>query len=215
MLTQDNVAMNPVKTALAFLFCLVILSGCAQVQLRTAWALKDVDYLTVDPGQVRLALSLPDGVLFDKVSMSLQFSHEGVVEIDHDIRFDILTSGSEIDRVHCPSTVSNGVVLRLPASRLEDVVAYQGRLLNAREFGESASASMGVDTRLNQESLARTCAAGNREFRIQAWILVNEMEGYLPLIGDSEITSLINAQAESFCPQHTAQFISAAEADSR
>ena len=127
-----------------------MLSGCAQVQLRTAWALKDVDYLTVDPGQVRLALSLPDGALLDKVSMSLQFSHEGVVEIDHDISFDILTSGSEIDRVHFPPTVSNGVVLRLPASRLEEVEAYQRRLLHAREFGEPAAASMGVDTRLNQ-----------------------------------------------------------------
>ena len=205
MLTQDKVVMKPVKTALALLFCLVMLSGCAQVQLRTAWALKDVDYLTVDPGQVRLALSLPDGVQLDKVSMRLQFSHEGVVEIDHDISFDILASGSEIDRVHFPPTVSNGVVLRLPASRLEEVVAYQSRLLHAREFGESSSASMGVDSRLNQESLARTCAAGNREFRIQAWILVNDTEGYLPLIGDSEITSLINAQSGSFCSQHNAQ----------
>lgn len=178
-----------------------MLSGCAQVQLRTAWALKDVDYLTVDPGQVRLALSLPDGALLDKVSMSLQFSHEGVVEIDHDISFDILTSGSEIDRVHFPPTVSNGVVLRLPSSRLEEVEAYQRRLLHAREFGESASASMGVDTRLNQESLPRVCAAGNGEFRIQAWILVDDTQGYLPLIGESEITNLISAQSESFCSQ--------------
>jgi len=189
------------RCVLVLLCCLVMLSGCAQVQLRTAWALKDVDYLTVDPGQVRLALSLPDGALLDKVSMSLQFSHEGVVEIDHDISFDILTSGSEIDRVHFPPTVSNGVVLRLPSSRLEEVEAYQRRLLHAREFGESASASMGVDTRLNQESLPRVCAAGNGEFRIQAWILVDDTQGYLPLIGESEITNLISAQSESFCSQ--------------
>jgi hypothetical protein len=183
-----------------FLFCLAMLVGCAQVPLRTAWALKDVDYLTVDPGQFRLALALPEGALLDKVSMSLQFTYEGAVEIDHHISFDILTSGSEIDRVHFPPTVSNGVVLRLPAGRREDVLAYQGRLLRAREHGEPASASLGVDTRLNPESLARTCAAGNREFRIQAWILLNDAEGYLPLIGNSEITSLINTQAESFCP---------------
>ena len=196
----DNVAMKRV----ALLFCLVMLGGCAQVQLRTAWALKDVDYLTVDPGQLRLALALPDGVMLDQVSMRLQFSSEGVSEIDHDIGFDILTSGSEVDRVHFPPTVSNGVVLRLPTSRLDDVVAYQGRLLRAREFGESSSAGMGIDIRTNQESVARTCAAGNREFRIQAWILVDDREGYLPLIRDSEIASLINAQAESFCPQQPA-----------
>jgi hypothetical protein len=204
MLPKNNVAMNPIQALVAFSICLVLLGGCAQVQLRTAWALKDVDYLTVDPGQFRLALSMPDGALFDKVSMSLQFSHNGVVEIDHDISLDILTSGSEVERVHFPPTASNGVVLRLPASRLQEVVAYQRRLLHARESGESASASMGVDTRLNQESLAQACAAGNTEFRIQAWILVDNTQGYLPLIGDSEITSLISAQTESFCPQQSA-----------
>jgi hypothetical protein len=203
MLAQDNVAMNSLKAPVVFLFCVVMLGGCAQVQLRTAWALKDVDYLTVDPGQFRLALSMPDGALLDKVSMSLQFSHDGVVEIDHDISFDILTSGSEIDRVHFPPTVSNGLVLRLPAARLEEVVAYQRRLQQAREFGESSSASMGIDTRLNQESVARVCVASDGKFRIQAWILVNVAEGYLPLIRDSEMSSLISAQAESFCPQQS------------
>ena len=194
-------AMNPAKAIFVFLCCMALLGGCAQVQLRTAWALKDVDYLTVDPGQFRLALALPEGALLDKVSMSLQFTVAGAVEIEHHISFDILTAGREINRVHFPPTVSNGVVLRLPASRPEEVVAYQGRLLKAREFGEPASASMGVDARLNPESLARTCAADKREFRIQAWILVNDAQGYLPLIGDSEISSLISTQAESFCPQ--------------
>lgn len=181
-----------------------MLGGCAQVQLRTAWALKDVDYLTVDPGQLRLALSMPDGALLEKVSMRLQFAHDGLVEIDHDIKLDIFTSGREIDRVQFPPSVSNGVVLRLPPSRLEEVVAYQRRLLRARDFGEQSSASMGIDTRLDQGSVAQTCAAGNTEFLIQAWILVDDTEGYLPLIGESEITSLISAQTESFCPQQTA-----------
>ena len=55
--------MNRVKTIVALLFCPVMPGGCAQIQLRTAWALKDVDYLTVDPDQDRLALAMPAGGL--------------------------------------------------------------------------------------------------------------------------------------------------------
>ncbi|MEH6635881.1 MAG: hypothetical protein V7700_10195 [Halioglobus sp.] len=191
----------PSLAAATLFLCLLLLGGCSQIQLRTAWELRGVDYLTVNAGQFRLALALPDGALLDTVSMRLAFSHDGVVELDHDIRLDILTVGREVDRVNFPPTVSNGVVLRLPASRLDDVVDYQRRLLQARETGESASASMGVDTRLNQESLIQACAAGAMELRIQAWILVDDADGYLPLIGDSEISSLVDAQSEGFCPQ--------------
>jgi hypothetical protein len=201
MFAQDITKRNPLRKSLALLLSLLILGGCAQVQLRTAWALKDVDYLTVDPAQFRLALAMPTGLLFDKVSMQLQFSHDGTVEIDHDISFDIVTTGPEVDRVGFPPTVTNGVVLRLPAARVEEVVAYQKRLLQARALGERSSASMGVDSRVNQQSLAQACAAGESAFRIQAWILVDDSQGYLPLIGDSAIASLINAQTESFCPQ--------------
>jgi hypothetical protein len=202
MSAQEYAVLKTLKATLALWLCLAMLAGCAQIQLRTAWALKDVDYLTIDPGQFRLALSMPDGALLDEVSMRLQFSHDGALEIDHAISFDILTSGREIDRVRFPPTVSNGVVLRLPASRLEEIAAYQRRLLKAREMGEPSSASMGVDARLNQESLAQACAAGDSEFRIQAWILVDDSTGYLPLIGESPVSSLINAQAESFCPSN-------------
>jgi hypothetical protein len=203
MLPQDKVGKYPARTILPLLLSLVMLGSCAQVQLRTAWALKDVDYLTVDPGQFRLALSMPAEVRLDKMTMHLQFSYDKVVQIDHDIAFDILTSGSEVNRVPFPPSVSNGIVLRLPVSRLGDVLDYQRRLLRARELGEPASASMGVDSQINEDSLATACAVGNGEFRIQAWILVNDIEGYLPLIGESEIASLIDSQTETFCPQQT------------
>jgi hypothetical protein len=36
--------------------------------------------------------------------------------------------------------------------------------------------------------------------RVQAWILVDNLLGYLALIGDSDIARLINAQTEGICP---------------
>ena len=63
--------MKLVNLALVFLF---MVSGCAQIELRTAWALRNVDFLSVDPGVMRLAFSLPDGAVLDKATLELQFS---------------------------------------------------------------------------------------------------------------------------------------------
>ena len=60
---------------------------------------------------------------------------------------------------------------------------------------------MGVDSSLNQAWVTQYCAAGNTGFRVQAWIMVDESEGYLPLVGESEITRLLDAQSNNFCPQ--------------
>ena len=122
MFAQANLTMKAVKTTSFMLLCLAILSGCAQVKLRTAWALKDLDYLVVDPGQFRLALSMTDGALLDKVSMKMQFTRDGIVEIDHDINLDIVTSGEEISRANFSPNISNGILLTLPSSRQDDVV---------------------------------------------------------------------------------------------
>ena len=195
--------MNPLKIAFAVLFCLMMLTGCAQVQLRTAWALRDLDYLTVNPAVVRLALALPAGAQLDHVTLSLQFERDGTLELDRAIDFDIVTSGREVDRVGFPTGDASRVVLRIPVSRLEDVVNYQRTLFKAREAGIAASASIGVDSRLNQQWVRQYCAAGNRGFRVQAWILVDDNEGFLPLVGENEITSLLDGQSQGFCPDNT------------
>ena len=192
--------MMRLKAASALVLCLVVLGGCVQVPMRTAWALKDVDYLTVAPEQLRLALSLPAGAILDKVSLNLSFSREGITELDHHIDFDILTSGREVDRVGFPPGARNGIVLRLPTAHIQEVLGYQRALLNARENRQSSSASMGVDSRLNQAWVTQYCAAGNTGFRVQAWIMVDESEGYLPLVGESEITRLLDVQSNNFCP---------------
>jgi len=156
--------------------------------------------LVVYPGQFRLALSMTDGPLLDKVSMSMRFTRNGIIEIDHDISLDIVTSGEEISRANFPPNISNGIVLRLPSSRQDDVVTYQRKLQFAREHQQSASASIGIDTRLNQSVLVQACADGNSMLSVEAWILVDNAQGGLPLISDSDLARLINAQAEAICP---------------
>jgi hypothetical protein len=117
--------------------------------------LKDLHYLVVYPGQFRLALSMTDGPLLDKVSMSMRFTRNGIVEIDHDISLEIVTSGEEISRASFPPNISNCILLTLPSSRQDDAVNYQRKLRFAREHQQSASASIGIDTRLNQSALVQ------------------------------------------------------------
>ena len=87
----------------------------------------------------------------------------------------------------------------MPASRLDDIKLFQQTLLQARESGENSSAAIGVGSELNSEWLEAYCANGNAEFKVRAWILVDEMEGYLPLFGESKILKLLKAESRDFC----------------
>lgn len=187
------------KIALTVLVYMLTLSGCAQLQLSTAWSMRNVDYLTVHPGVVRLALALPEGAVLEHAVLDLTFSLDDHVEIEHRIPFDVLTDGVEVGRVGFPDSGTSNIVLRIPADRVEDIASYQRALLRAREGGLNGSASMGIDSKLDPQWVKEYCAAGNASFKVQAWILVNDLDGYLPLIRESEIMKLLNTQSENFC----------------
>ena len=187
------------KSALTALILVLTLCGCAQLPLSTAWSMRDIDYLTLDPRVTRLAMALPEGAALDEVVLELSFTLDDKLEIDHRIPFDIVTRGTEVERVGFPVRQTSNVVLRIPADRVEDVAIYQQALMQAREGGLSASASMGVSSKLNPQWVMEYCAAGNNSFKVQAWILVSDLDGYLPLIRESEIMKLLDSESTNLC----------------
>ena len=78
------------------------------------------------------------------VTLKLQFSDDGVVKVDHQIPFDIITSEEDIEDVGFPSNIATRVVLRIPASRLDDLRNFQKLMQTIQKTGANASASMGV-----------------------------------------------------------------------
>ena len=187
------------KLALSTLTLLLTLCSCAQLPLSTAWSMRSLDYLTLDPRVARLAIALPDGAMIDEVVMALSFTLDNRLEIEHHIPFDVVTSGPEIERVRFPASKSGNVVLRIPGNWVEEVEIYQQALLRAREGSLKGSASMGVSSKLNPQWLKGYCEAGNNSFKVQAWILVSDLEGYLPLIRESEIMKLLDAESMNLC----------------
>ena len=139
------------RLALITLMLTLTLSSCAQLPLSTAWSMRNIDYLTLDPRVARLAMALPEGAILDEVVMELSFTLDGKLEIDHRIPFDVVTRGMEVERVGFPVSRTSNVVLRIPTDRIEDVEVYQQALLQARDAGLNASASMGVSSKLNPQ----------------------------------------------------------------
>ena len=191
------------RPALQTLVVLLVLSGCAQLPLSTAWSMRNLDYLMLDPRVARLAMALPEGAILDEVVMELSFTLDGKLEIEHHIPFDVVISGLEVEQVRFPNGKSSNIVLRIPANRVEDVEIYQQALLRAREGGLNGSASMGVSSKLNPQWLKEYCVAGNNSFTVQAWILVNDLDGYLPLIRESEMMRLLDAESTNLCIDQT------------
>ena len=179
--------------------CLGAVTGCAQLNVGTAWSLRDLDFMTVDPRTARLALALPVGAGIREATIKMQFRRQETLLIDETLQLEIIKSGVEVDKVGFPSHLTNRFVLRVPASRVDVVVHYQRLLLREREAGSGASATFGIGSRMEPDWLEEHCASGNGPIRISAWVLVNEAEGYLPLFGDSQLGKLLNAQAEDVC----------------
>jgi hypothetical protein len=185
--------------ALALLYVVLLFSSCAQIQLRTAWALKDFDYFTVDPGIIRLALSLPEGAVLDSATMNMQFTRDGRLEIDQSVAFDILATGREIAAVGFPSGVNATMVLRVPFNRVRDIVTYQQALLEAKDNGLKASATFGINSSLNPAWIENYCAAGHSEMQVKAWVRVSEPQGYMPLVRESDLMKLLEVEGRNVC----------------
>jgi hypothetical protein len=185
--------------ALLIAVCLSAVTACAQLNVSTAWSLRDLDFMTVDPRTVRLALALPDGAEIREATITMQFRRQENLLIDETVELEIIRSGPEVEKVGFPTHLTNRFVLRIPASRVDVVVNYQRLLLREREAGSGASATFGIGNRMDPDWLDEHCASGGGPITISAWALVSDAQGYLPLFGDSQLGKLIDAQAQGIC----------------
>lgn len=192
------------KKLIVVIACLVNVSACAHVKLATVWALRDVDLLTVDPGIMRLALALPRGASFSAVTVKMKFIRAGNILIDEDFELEIITDGPEMSRYGLPGHLENLHVLRVPKTRIADMVNFQTEYISERTEPRGSQATFGIGSKLDPEWLDEYCGGGKRALEISAWILVDDQQGYLPLLKDSQIGRLLGAQSRDFCSQHVA-----------
>ena len=129
----------------------------------------------------------------------MQFRRQETLLIDETVELEIITSGVEMDKVGLPADLTNPFVLMVPASQVDIVVKFQRLLLREREAGSGASATFGIGSRMDPDWIEEHCASRNGPITISAWVLVNEAQGYLPLLADSQLGKLIDAQAQDFC----------------
>jgi hypothetical protein len=195
--------MNHMLKIMAVSICLLLIGACSHTNWRALWAVKDIDYKTVDPSDFRLALVLPEAAEFESVTINIQFIRGDVVVIDDQIDLEIIVSGREINKVGFPSTQVNKLVLKVPPNRVSDIVRFQN--LIAEESAaptEGAQATFGVGAVLSPSSVKEFCVSGKRKMKISAWVLIDEKRGYLPLLTDSNLGKLIGERARDICVQN-------------
>jgi hypothetical protein len=181
--------------------CLIHASACAHVQLGTLWAMKDVDLLLVNPGVMRIALALPNGASFKKMSINMKFTREGTVLIDDHFDLDIVTTGPEFDKPGLPQEIDNLLLLKIPDSRVADLVHFQNLYASEQSNPRGAQATFGIDGKLDPKWVEENCAAGMKNLNISAWILVDNDQGYLPLLKSSNLGQLLDAKSTGICPK--------------
>jgi hypothetical protein len=190
---------NSVQCALAALVCLLTCSACSHMQLGTLWSMRNVDFVTVDPGVIRIALALPEGARLSSVALELEFTRQSENLFEDRIELDLLTSGAELGQPGLPRPIGNIVVLRVPGSRAADVRKLRNLYLAERSEPKGASASFGIDASLDQDWIKKYCEEETKSLEISAWIMVDRQQGYLPLMKDSEVTKMLAIQSSGIC----------------
>jgi len=179
--------------------CLLVVGGCASVNFATLGALRDTELSTVDPFVVRLALDLPAGASFSAVGMTLQFIRGGEVLVDEHFQLEVLTSGPELHALGLPRQVGSRLVLRVPRSKVADVVNFQRLYALESKQRRGAQATFGIDSKLDPDWVDEYCAGNPEDLKITSWILVDRQQGYMPLLKNSDIGKFIDAQSSNFC----------------
>jgi hypothetical protein len=193
------------KKIIVVIACLAFVGACAHVKLTTAWAMRDVDLLTVNPGVMRLALVLPRHARFSSVTVTMKFTRGGKVLINDEFKLETITDGPEIKKPGLPEQLDNLIVLRVPNSKIDNMVNFQTEYMLEVAEPRGSQASFGIDSKLEPDWINEYCDSGKQDLKISAWVLVDEQQGYLPLLKDSQIGRLLNAQSDNVCLQHTAR----------
>lgn len=167
--------------------------------LRSAWSLHNVDYFTVDPRPLRLALAMPEGAKLKEVSMTLRLLSDEQENPGDIILFDILMSGPEFRHITFPDDATSKIILRIPPSRVDDLIRIRQSMKKARDNEQRGSLSIGM--RPDPDWLKAYCAKNDGDFKIKAWIKINDLDGYFPLIRESKVMTLLKQSGNSFCDE--------------
>lgn len=186
--------------------CLIMVCSCSNLPLGTLWAMKDVDFLKVNPAVVRIALDLPAGASFKSVSLEMKLITAGVVMIDQRFDLDIATTGSELERFGLPQNPGNLVVLKVPESHIDDLLQFQNLIVAEHSDAQGGQASFGIDSKLDPAWIKANCDAGMKDLEISAWVLVEPEQGFLPLLKSSNLGKLLKAQSSGLCPSAESAF---------
>jgi len=183
--------------------CLIATGACSHIQLGTLWAMKDVDLLRVNPAVIRIALALPNGASFKKMSINMKFTRQGTVLIDDQFDLDIVLSGPEFDTPGLPLEIDNLFILKVPDSRVVDLMDFQNLYISEKANPQGSQATFGIDGKLDPKWMAKNCAAGMKKLDINAWILIDDYQGYLPLLKDSNLGQLLDVKSAGICSKPT------------
>ena len=175
----------------------LILTGCSQIPLRSAWNLHNVDYFTIDPTPFRLALALPKGTILKEVTMSWRLMSDEQAHPSDIISFDIVTSGPEFELIELPDQTTSNIILRVPPSRIDDLIRVQQSTRKARETGQRGAFS--ISTSADPGWLEEYCSKNGGDFTIKAWIKINDLDGYFPLIRESKLMALLKQSGGNIC----------------
>lgn len=170
-----------------------LVAGCAHVPAATAWKMRGFDPMTADPALLRAAVAAPAGLVPAKGGANLVFSQarrdgSDQEKIEIDLEETSLAAETGLARVK----PHEGQILRayrIPAADVPRLVEMRTR------FKERAAKEPGAFTGNLSVGLAGCRVEGvalPEHPRLSSWIRTEQTDGYLPLLDDVDLSTLVD-----------------------
>ncbi len=187
-----------------FFVSTLLLSACSSLQWSTAWSLRGLEPTELNPSVVRLMLDLPKGATFANatLNMRLQYRDEETAIVDEEFALDLVSSGRDFGAASLSRQLKNPIVIQIPSTHVKSVLRFQDLFRQEQVDQRGGSASFGFGFKFDPTWINTYCETDGRPLTLSAWILVDELQGYLPLVENSSLAKMLDQQWQGICGEH-------------
>jgi len=134
--------------------------------------------------------------------MRLQYRDEETAIVDEEFALDLVSSGRDFGAASLSRQLKNPVVIQIPSPHVNSVLRFQDLFRQEQVDQRGGSASFGFGFKFDPTWINTYCETDGRPLTLSAWILVDELQGYLPLVENSSLAKMLDQQWQGICGEH-------------
>ena len=189
-----------IKKSVVLVAGMLVLAGCAHINLWTALKFAGTDFLDVNPETARVAVVLSEGADIRSGQVKVKGTLGGNVVLDYAVDLEIVREGPELAALPADMPRDRARVIRIPrhdVQRVRDLQLETSRFIALEDDDKSLDLSIILGSEADDESDA--CAANDSSGSIAVWIRLDDDASYSRLLSERAFAKIIGQSIREQC----------------